>query len=142
MSFPIASRWDTVGGLAIASSQPLEVPIPLCETCQQRIRARQHHGGMRGMQVGAILFTALAMLLAWSQGWGDVSLLLVVGLAALAVGGLTGFLLGTLLSKRLPAELGRYSPSQGTLAMRFHHPEYAARVLAAMRTQTERSGSR
>jgi len=139
MSFPIASRWDTLSGLVIAASQPLEVPIPVCETCQQRIRERQHRGGIRGMQAGALLFAGLATLLAWGQGWGDISMLLVVGLAALAVGGLTGFLLGTLLSKRLPAELGRYSPSEGTLALRFRYPEYAARVLAAMREQKERT---
>ena len=60
----------------------------------------------------------------------------MIGLVALAVGGLLGFILGTLLSKRLPAELSRYSPGRGTLALRFRHPEYAARVLAAMRAQT------
>jgi hypothetical protein len=92
--------------------------------------------------MGALLFAGLAMLLAWGQGWRDVSLLLIAGLAALTVGGLAGFLLGTLLSKRLPAELGRYSPSQGTLAMRFRNPEYASRVLATMREQIKQNGPR
>jgi hypothetical protein len=86
------------------------------------------------LRVGALLFCGLAVLLAWSEGWKETSLLLVVSLAALAVGGLAGFLLGTLASKRLPAELGRYSPSRGTLSLRFRNPEYAERVLAVMRS--------
>lgn len=133
MNFPLASRWDTLSGIMVSPNQTLEVPIPVCETCQQRLRARQHRGGLRGMQAGAFLSCGMATLLAWSQGWGDASLLLIVAVAALAVGGLAGFLLGTLLSKRLPAQLGRYSPSHGTLALRFRHPDYGARVLAAMR---------
>jgi hypothetical protein len=136
MNFTVESRWDIVTGVLVPASSPLQVPIPMCETCQQRIRDRQHHGGMRGMQVGAFLACGLTILLALSQGWRDASLLFVFGIAALALGGLTGFILGTLSSKRLPAELSRYSPGRGTVALRFDRPGYAAGVLAAMRAGT------
>jgi hypothetical protein len=138
MNFPIVSSWDAVTNILVSEGQALEVPIPVCEACQQRLRDRQHRGGMFGMQAGAFIFCGLATLLALGQGWRDVSLMLVIGMVALAVGGLLGFILGALLSKRLPAELSRYSPGRGTLALRFRHPEYAARVLAAMRAQTGR----
>ncbi|HWG46166.1 MAG TPA: hypothetical protein VN688_25620 [Gemmataceae bacterium] len=142
MNFPIDSRRDTVTSVLVSASSPLELPIPVCDTCQQRIRDRQHRGGMRGMQVGAVLSCGLAIVLALSQGGNDGSLLFVIGLAALAVGGITGFLLGTMTSKRLPAQLSRYSPGRGTVALRFRHPEYAANVLAAMRARTPRSEPR
>jgi hypothetical protein len=133
MNFHVESGWDTLVDFFVRSNNPLEVAIPVCEACQERIRYRQHRGGMVGMRTGAFLACGLATLLALSEGWRDGSLLFVVGLGALAVGGLAGFILGTLMSKRFPAELCRYSPSRGTLALRFRHPEYAARVLAAMR---------
>jgi hypothetical protein len=134
MSFQIESGWDTLVDFFVGSNNPLEVPIPVCEACRQQIRDRQHRGGMVGMRTGAFLTCGLATLLALSEGWRDGSLLVVIGLGALAVGGISGFILGTFLTKRLPAELSRYSPSRGTLALRFRHPEYAARVLAAMRS--------
>ena len=141
MNFTIASRGDQWMSILLPAGQPLEVAIPVCDDCRQHLRERQHRGGVRGLQVGSLLFCGLAMLLAWNEGWRQRSLLLVIGLAALAVGGLSGFLFGTLASRRLPAELSGYSPSRGTLKLRFRHPEYAAEVLAAMRKQTnERRG--
>jgi hypothetical protein len=136
MPFSVESRWDAIAGILVPASQALTVPIPVCETCQQQIRDRQQRGGMRGMRTGALLFCGLAALLALSEGWRDASLLFVAGLAALAVGGLAGFLVGTLVTKQLPAELSRYSPARGTLALRFRHAEYTVRVLAAMRAET------
>ncbi len=136
MLFPVAVRGEALMSILVPASQPLEVAIPICETCRQSIRDRQQRGGMRGMLMGACLCGGVAMLLALNEGRNEASLLLVIGLAALAVGGIGGFILGTLLSKQLPAELGRYSPMRGTLALRFRNPEYAARVLAAMRAQT------
>ena len=109
--------------------------IPVCETCQQRIRDRYHRGGVRGLRIGMVLFCGLALLLAWNKGWQEPSLLMVVTLAALAVGGLGGFLIGTLSANRPLAELRNYSPSRGTLSLRFRQPEYAAQVLAAIRRE-------
>ena len=142
MPFPIDSRWDTATSILVHANSSLELPIPVCETCQQRIRDRQHRGGIRGIQVGAFLLCGLAILLALSQGWKDVSLLFVIGLVALAVGGISGFILGTLASKQLPAELSRYSPGRGTVSLRFRHSEYAAGVLTAMRARTQRNDQR
>lgn len=140
MPFAIASSGDKWMSLFMSGGQPLEVAIPVCDACQQRLRERQHRGELRGMQVGSLLFCGLGLLLAWNEGWQDRALLGVVAIAALAVGGLIGFLCGTFAARRLPAELSRYSPSRGTLRLRFRHPEYAAQVLAAMRTQAnERS---
>jgi hypothetical protein len=138
MSFQVESRWDTVVGILVPSGNPLQLAIPVCETCQERIRERRRRGGTIGMQVGALLFGGLATLLALSEGWIGSPILFVLGLVALSVGGLAGFILGTLTSKRLPAELSRYSPARGTLALRFGNREYADRVLDTMRAQTRR----
>jgi hypothetical protein len=136
MSFQMASRGEALLSILVPTGEPLEVSIPVCEACQQRLREQQHRGGIRGMQAGAFLFCMLTLLLAWIEGLQHPSLLLVIGLATLAAGGLGGFILGTSASRRLPAELSGYSPSRGTLSLRFRHPEYAANVLAAMRAQS------
>jgi hypothetical protein len=135
--FAISSRWDTAASIFVSAGQQLELPIPFCDACHERLRNRQRRGSLRGMQLGAGVFAALSVLLVWSQGGNAPSFLLVIGIAALAVGGLAGFILGTLLSKRLPAELARYSPARGTVALRFRHPEYAVRILAAMRARSQ-----
>jgi hypothetical protein len=136
MRFQITSRGDAFLSILVPASEPLEVEIPVCESCQQLLRERQHRGGIRGMQAGALFCCVLALVLASIQGGQDRSVMMVVALAALAVGGIVGFILGTSLSRRLPAELSGYSPSRGTLNLRFRHPEYAANVLAAMRAQS------
>jgi hypothetical protein len=136
MSFQITSRGDALLGILVPASQPLELAIPVCDACQQRLREQQHRGSVRGMQVGAFLVSTLGLLLAWTEGLQDPSLLVVISLATLTAGGLSGFILGTSLSRRLPAELSGYSPSRGTLSLRFRHPEYASSVLAAMRAES------
>ena len=91
------------------------------------------------MQLGAGIFAAASVTLAWNQGVNDASFLFILVVSGLAVGGLVGFILGTLLSKRSPVELSRYSPARGTVAVRFRNPEYGSRLLAAMRAQGRRS---
>jgi hypothetical protein len=135
-NFTLDARAEKIMGVFVPAAQSLELAIPLCESCQQQVRDRQHRGGMNGMKIGSLLFTGLGMLLAWNEGWRERSLMLVVALAALSVGGIAGFLVGTLASRRLPVEMRGYSPSRGTLRKRFRHPEYAAQVLAAIRTQS------
>jgi hypothetical protein len=134
MNFAVESSWASLVDIILPSGQQLQLPVPVCEACQQHLRGRQHKGGIRGMQAGSLLAGGLVVVSALVGGW-DGSLLLVAGLAALAVGVIGGFILGTLLSHRPPAKLKCYSPSRGTLALRFRHPEYAGRVLAAIRAQ-------
>lgn len=138
-NFPVSSRWDTAVSILVPAGQQLELPIPYCDSCQQRQRERQRKGGLRGMQLGAGISAAAAVTLAWNQGVNDSSFLLVLVVAGLAVGGFLGFILGTLLSKRSPVALSRYSPVRGTVAVRFRNSEYGSRMLAAMRGQTRRS---
>jgi hypothetical protein len=138
-NFPVSSRWDTAVSILVPAGQQLELPIPYCDACQQRQRERQHRGGLRGMQAGAGIFAAGSAALAFIQGVNDASFLAVLVVTGLAVGGLVGFILGTMLSKRLPVELGRYSPARGTVALRFRNPEYGSSVLTAVRALARRS---
>jgi hypothetical protein len=58
---------------------------------------------------------------------------MLLSIAALAGGGLGGFLLGTLAYRKLPVQLRGYFPSRGTVSMRFVNPEYLSLVLDAMK---------
>lgn len=138
-NFPVSSRWDTAVSVLVPAGQSLELPIPYCDLCQQRQRERQRKGSLRGMQLGAGILAAASVAFAWNQGANDASFLLVLVVAGLALGGLVGFILGALLSRRSPVELARYSPARGTVSVRFRNPEYGLRVLAAMRAQARRS---
>jgi hypothetical protein len=135
LSFHVESRWDAFVGRLMSTSNPLEVPIPVCKACQQRIRQQQHRHGVRGLQMGAFAFLAMAGLLTMSLGVDNLRLMFVIGFVAAAVGGIAGFIAATSLVGQLPAELGRYSPGRGTLTLRFRNPEYTTRMLAAMRAQ-------
>src|SRR5262249_61006579 len=63
-------------------------------------------------------------------GWRSV---LCLGVGAGTVGALAGFLVGVPLGRRLPVQLRGYSPSRGTLQVRFRNPEYGAAVWQLMR---------
>jgi hypothetical protein len=122
-----------VGGLT-ATSRPLELPIPICPACQARMRAWQQRGGLQGMLRGAVLTLGLTLLIALVSGWQAMNTLTVLALGIGAAGGLAGFLIGTLTARRFPAQAARYSPSRGTVALRFRNPEYASLVRQAMQT--------
>jgi hypothetical protein len=137
MSFRVESRGDRIAGILVQDVRPLEVPVPVCEACQHRLLRRQHQGGRAGMAIGALVGLGGA-LLAWGSGAADPGLLLPLLLGGLAAGAIVGFLVGTSSAHRPPAELARYSPSRGTVAVRFRNPDYTALVLEAMQERNRR----
>jgi hypothetical protein len=130
-----------VGGLLgelTGTGQPLELPVPVCPSCKERLRARQRGGALQGLRLGALAALSTGMLLALGRGVQDTTAAVVLGVGALAAGGLGGFLLGTLLARRLPAEVSRYSPGSGTLRIRFRNPDYTSLVLQAMQQRARK----
>jgi hypothetical protein len=89
------------------------------------------------MPFGALAAAAVAVFLAWHAQVRDWESLLFFGVGAGAVGALGGFLLGVPLGRRLPVELSRFSPAQGTVSIRFHNPRYGAAVWDAMRERLQ-----
>jgi hypothetical protein len=130
----VEARGDRILGLFVQQVQPLELAVPVCPSCQARMRQQLHRGGVRGMATGATVLLGLGAL-----AGGDPATMLAVGLGFAAVGGILGFLAGTSAARRPPAELCRYSPSRGTVAVRFRNPDYTALVLETMQVRA-RSG--
>jgi hypothetical protein len=132
MRYHVTSRWDWITALFVPT-RTLEVHVPTCSACQERLRQQMHLSGVRGMVLGSVLALGLTGVYAWQEGMrgGDVIGLLLTG--ALAVGALVGLLVGTTASRRPPAELRNFSPSRGLVTARFRDPEYAKQVLALVR---------
>jgi hypothetical protein len=130
LSCPVAPRGDYLLGVLSGRVRELDVPVPVCANCQERMRRRQGRAGLVGMAVGALaagLLTLPLSLLAFP-----------LGLLALSTGGLAGFLAGTRLGRERPVALRGYSPADGTLALRFRNPEYTQAVLDASRARGRR----
>jgi hypothetical protein len=123
---------DWLIGQLTGTSGGVELPIPVCPACQARMQARQQRGGIQGIVRGAVVALGLTLLAALALGWQDMNTLAILGLGIGAAGGLAGFLVGTFSARRFPAQAARYSPSRGTLALRFRNPEYASLVRQAM----------
>jgi hypothetical protein len=109
------------------------VPIPVCAACQEEIRRRQHQVSSVMMPVGALVVAAGAAFVAWLAQIRDWQALLLVGLGAGAAGALAGFLLGAVFGPEMPAQLRRFSPTQGTVSVRFRNSNYGATVWELMR---------
>jgi hypothetical protein len=131
----VAAPGDWLLGVLTQNNRAVELQVPVCADCQERMRDRQARGGARGMGMGAALAAAAAVALAVARGADRPGTLLLAALAGLAVGGLAGFVAGTMLAADRPVRLRHYSPARGTLALRFRNPEYAALVLQAMRAR-------
>jgi hypothetical protein len=136
MPFGVQGGWDRMTGFFVQPVRPLELSVPVCEGCRQRLREEAHRGGVRGTLAGGLLLLGLAVIVCLQQG--DPGLLLPLAVGGVAVGGIVGFLVGTTTSWRPPVELTRYSPSRGTVAVRFRNPDYAALVLEAMQARARR----
>jgi hypothetical protein len=131
MPLRVQSHGSLITDLLVQQVRPLEVAVPVCPACRQRLRQRQERGGGRGLALGLILGLAGGAMLSAAQA----GLLLPLALGGAAVGGIAGFIIGTLAARQPPVQLARYSPSRGTVALRFRNPGYAALVLEAMRGQ-------
>jgi hypothetical protein len=132
--FAVEARGDWLVGLLAQPVRPLELAVPVCSACQARQHADLHRGGVRGMGGGAALMLVLGAVAGHLVG-ADAGSMLALGMGFAAVGGILGFLLGTSASRRPPAELCRYSPSRGTVAVRFRNPDYTALVLETMQAR-------
>ncbi len=130
----VEARGDWLVGLLAQPVRPLELGVPVCPACQARQHEELHRGGVRGMGAGAALLLVLAAVAGHLVG-ADAGSMFAFGLGFAAVGGILGFLLGTSASRRPPAELCRYSPSRGTVAVRFRNPDYTALVLETMQAR-------
>jgi hypothetical protein len=116
----------------------VEVAVPVCMQCREQIAGRQRIGGALGLVLGALLGTAIgAGIGAWQGDLHDTPLLLG-GFAGLFVGTLGGSLAGVAFSRRLPVRFRHYSPSRGTVSVRFANPAIAARVIADLREQSQK----
>jgi hypothetical protein len=128
LAVPVAAPGDWLFGLAAPSVRTLELHVPVCEACQHALRQRLRLGGIRGLLLGATGAMLAAIPLARSNQLDDARSLILVVLTAVSAGGLAGFLVGTALSRRPPVQVCDYSPSRGTLRIRFRQPGYAEKV--------------
>ncbi len=136
----VEATGDRLLGLFAQQVRPLELGVPVCAACQARLRQNVHRGGVRGMAFGAAVLAVLGLIgaLAVGPGGGQLGAVLALDLGFAAVGGLVGFLLGTSAAHRPPVELCRYSPSRGTVAVRFRNLDYTALVLETMQAKARR----
>jgi hypothetical protein len=110
--------------------------IPVCEPCQaenQRVYWRAVWKGLGfGLGVPLLICVGLALLA------GEAAVLFAFIPLGL-IGGLIGLLIGRSAGKRAsaPVQLERYSPSKGTVAIRFRWGEYGTRLLAYLEAQED-----
>ncbi len=129
---------DGFVGQVTGTSRSLELPVPVCDACQEDLRARQQRGSSTGTSLGA-LGGLLGVGYFVLRGGLDFNTLAALALGGLGAGGLVGFLVGTYAGRRLPVQVRGYDPARGTLSLRFRNPDYAAQVLDAMRAQARQS---
>jgi hypothetical protein len=115
--------------------------VPLCTDCQQTMRYAYQRGGIRGLNIGAVIGTIASAGLALLQGEREPVSLAFAGLAGAAIGALLGFLAGSGLTRPGPIETRRYRPDLGTLQVRFRNAHYADQVVAATSRARSRSES-
>jgi hypothetical protein len=130
----VMARGDWLFG-PLLGGRAIDLPVPVCETCRERIARRQRTGGAVGFAVGALLGAGAGILLGGLLGDGRRFALGLGAFTGFFVGTLAGSILGTALARRPPVRVRRYSPSRGLVSVRFENPEIAAGVIASLRSR-------
>ncbi len=110
-----------------------KVPVPLCGACQTRFRRRRRRGLLLGVGLveALVLASCLVVLLATGQITGAQVWRFHFGLGVvfLLPFGFFGYLLA---ARRVPVQVRRYSPVDGTVQVRFRRAEYAEKFVAGI----------
>lgn len=133
MTFHADPPFDWGLSLFVQRAGGTVVSIPMCAACQGLVRQRHNRVSSVMMPVGALVAVVFTTFLAW---WGQIrdwQALLILGLGVGAAGALAGFLFGAAFGRQLPVELRRFSPTHGTVAIRFRNGRYGADVWELMR---------
>lgn len=115
----------------------LRLPIPVCDACQiankRRFRKAFWKTYLMVFILGVVVGFSAGGILAIAVG----NAILPGGIIGGFLGGLVSLFVGWFVGRgaaqkaAMPAQLERFLPKLGTVAIRFHRPEYAEQVLAA-----------
>jgi hypothetical protein len=131
---PVSIRGSWLSDLFVPRIRPLQVAVPLCETCQRQLLEQHQRGMMAGTIIGNFVGLGAACLL-WQ--W-QPQLLIVAIVGGLAIGGLIGYILGGLFSFRPPVRLKRFSPTSGMVSLRCRNSAYTALVIDKIHAHARR----
>lgn len=135
-NFPASVRWGTLlAFLGGGHVHPpfVDIPLPMCASCQERFRRVVRRGAWLGLFAGLLFAVQLGVLAMTPKGIDDV--FMVMFAIALFVGLRFSGLAGTALARRRrsPIRSARYSARRGIVRLRFRRADYAALVAESIR---------
>lgn len=136
--FRVSVRWGVLLALLGGGHihPPLvDIPIPMCTACQERLRRNGRLGCWLGVIAGLFLLATQAGLVIvagdkLNQARGVWMAMVVIFMLALFFGSLSSWLIGMILAgwRCSPLRSARYSVREGTVHLRFHRAKYAKQV--------------
>jgi hypothetical protein len=128
------SIFSSGSGEILTENSGLELPVPVCLQCQNANRSLRRKYIFRGVALAFLSLLGLVILsiaLIGANAPAGMASAFVVAAAALPV------LLGAWSFSKarrmgVPVEVRDYSPKDGTVELRFRHPDYGQALLAAI----------
>jgi hypothetical protein len=123
-------------GLKIESGEFASFRVPVCSPCQEENQRRFWKAVWKGLAFGLGVPVLLCVGLSlWAREPAVLFACIPLGI----IGGLVGLLIGRTRGKRAsrPVELERYSPSKGTIAVRFRWRAYGERLVAFLEAKED-----
>ncbi|MFO0926352.1 MAG: hypothetical protein U0736_04840 [Gemmataceae bacterium] len=130
----VTARADWIVDVLVGGLRGVEIPVPVCDACKERLVTRQRNGGYIGLAVGAILGAGVGLAIGGLLGEGRDLALYLGAFTGLFLGSFAGSMLGLFAATRMPVQVRNYSPSRGLVRVRFENPEVGARVQEALRS--------